>query len=100
MSEPTPVPPSFGAALAELEAILHRIEGEEVDLDQLAAELQRAAVLLEICRGKVRKAEVEVGEILARMQAGEGSDPAARRGGAGEAGGAQGTPPRDEGTET
>lgn len=88
MNEQSPTAPSFGSALAELEAILHRIEGEEVDLDQLAAELQRAAVLLEVCRGKVRKAEVEVGEILARMQSPEtagdrgpvGSERDARRG--------------------
>lgn len=60
---------SFSAALAELEAILRRIEAETVDLDELAGELARAAGLLEICRGKVRKAEVEVQEILTRFSA-------------------------------
>lgn len=64
-----PASPTFGAALAELEAILRRIEGDQVDIDLLAAELRRAAVLLELCRGKVRRAETEVNEILTRFGA-------------------------------
>lgn len=60
--------PSFGVALEELEGILRRIEGEETDIDHLAEELRRASVLLEICRGKVRRAEVEVTQIVQRME--------------------------------
>ena len=59
---------SFSASLRELEAILARIEGEEVDLDRLAAELERAAGLLEVCRGKIRKAELEVSQIVQRLE--------------------------------
>ncbi|HYX24845.1 MAG TPA: exodeoxyribonuclease VII small subunit, partial [Thermoanaerobaculia bacterium] len=51
-------PLSFREAMDELEGILERIEGEEIDIDQLAAELRRAAQLLDLCRGKIRKAEV------------------------------------------
>lgn len=54
----------FGQAMEELEEILRRIEGEEIDVDRLAEELRRAAVLLETCRGKLRKAEVEVTQIV------------------------------------
>ena len=54
----------FGEALDELEAILRRVEEEEIDIDSLAAELKRAAELLEVCRGKIRKAEVEVTQIV------------------------------------
>ena len=61
-------PLSFSDALDELEGILRRVESEEVDIDRLAAELQRAAVLLEICRGKIRKAEVEVTQIVQRLE--------------------------------
>lgn len=60
--------PSFTEAIRELEAILGRIEGEEVDVDALAAELARAAELLELCRGKIRKAEVEVTQIVQRLE--------------------------------
>ncbi len=55
---------SFGEALESLEEILRRIEGEEIDIDELAKELQRGAGLLELCRGKIRKAEVEVSQIV------------------------------------
>ena len=56
--------PRFGEAVTELEEILHRIESEEIDIDELAAELKKAAQLLELCRGKIRKAEVEVTQIV------------------------------------
>ena len=59
----------FGAAIRELEAILAGIEGEEVDLDRLAEELKRAAALLELCRAKIRKAEVEVTQIVQQIEA-------------------------------
>lgn len=56
--------PGFGEALEELEAILRRVEAEEIDIDSLAEELRRAAELLEVCRGKLKKAEVEVAQIV------------------------------------
>ena len=62
---------SFSDALDELEGILRRVESEEVDIDRLAAELQRASVLLEVCRGKIRKAEVEVTQIVQRLEEGD-----------------------------
>ncbi|MCZ7651797.1 MAG: exodeoxyribonuclease VII small subunit [Thermoanaerobaculia bacterium] len=63
-----PPEPAFAAALAELEQILLRIEREEVDVDRLAAELERAAVLVELCRGKLRRAELEVEQIVQRLE--------------------------------
>lgn len=54
----------FSEAVQELEKILRRIESEEIDLDRLAAELKRATALLEVCRGKVRRAEIEVRQIV------------------------------------
>jgi len=61
-------PLSFRAAMDELEGILERIEGEEIDIDRLAEELRRAAVLLDLCRGKIRKAEVEVTQIVQSLE--------------------------------
>ena len=61
-------PVSFREAMDELEGILERIEGEEIDIDQLATELRRAAQLLDICRGKIRKAEVEVTQIVQSLE--------------------------------
>ena len=74
--DPTPTPGeqppepalSFREAMEELEGILERIEGEEVDIDRLAEELRRAAQLLDLCRGKIRKAEVEVTQIVQSLE--------------------------------
>jgi exodeoxyribonuclease VII small subunit len=64
--------PSFSEAMAELEEILERIEGEEVDVDGLAAELRRAGELLELARDKIRRAEVEVTQIVQGIEASAG----------------------------
>jgi len=63
--------PGFAEAMAELEAILGRIETEETDIDALATELRRAAQLLELCRAKIRKAEVEVTQIVQQLADGD-----------------------------
>jgi exodeoxyribonuclease VII small subunit len=60
----------FRQAMEELEGILQRIEGEEIDIDQLAQELRRAAQLLDLCRGKIRRAEVEVTQIVQSLEEG------------------------------
>ncbi len=57
----------FAEAMSRLEAILRRIESEETDIDRLAEELKHAAVLLELCRTKIKRAEVEVTQILERL---------------------------------
>ncbi|MEE2777735.1 MAG: exodeoxyribonuclease VII small subunit [Acidobacteriota bacterium] len=62
---------SFSDALTELEAILRSIEGDDVDLDSLAQQLARAAELLEVCRAKIRKAEVEVEHIVSKLEEGD-----------------------------
>ena len=64
--------PGFTAAMGELEAILSRIEAEEIDVDALAAELRRAAELLEVCRAKIRRAEAEVTQIVQQLAEGGG----------------------------
>lgn len=66
--------PSFREAMDELEGILERIEGEEIDIDRLAEELRRAAQLLDLCRGKIRKAEVEVTQIVQSLEDNEGGE--------------------------
>lgn len=62
--------PGFTEAMRELEAILQRIEGDELDIDRLADELKHATVLLELCRGKIRRAELEVTEIVQKLEQG------------------------------
>jgi len=61
----------FGEAIEELESILRRVEAEEIDIDELADELKKATELLEICRSKIRKAEVEVTQIVQSIEDGD-----------------------------
>lgn len=56
---------SYGAALKELETILREIEDERVDLDELGARVERAAVLIRVCRDKIARTEAQVKRILA-----------------------------------
>lgn len=67
--------PRFGEALEQLEGILRRVEAEEIDIDELAEELGRAAELLELCRTKIRKAEVEVSQIVQALEADDAEGP-------------------------
>lgn len=75
LAQPGPEALTFRAAMDELEAILERIEGEEIDIDRLAEELRRAALLLETCRGKIRKAEVEVTQIVQTLEGTDAKEP-------------------------
>ena len=61
----------FGEAIEELEGILSQIEADEIDIDELADQLKVAAELLELCRGKIRRAEVEVTQIVQALEEAE-----------------------------
>jgi exodeoxyribonuclease VII small subunit len=54
--------------MEELEAILGRVESDEIDIDELAEELKQATKLLELCRQKIRKAELEVTQIVQSLE--------------------------------
>ena len=56
----------FNAALEELDQILERIDQGKTDLDDLPKELSRANALIELCREKIQKTEIEVKKVLAR----------------------------------
>ncbi len=59
---------SFGDAVTEVEEILARLEDDEVDIDQLSAEVARAVALLQVCREKLTKTEGEVRDLVAGLQ--------------------------------
>ena len=58
MSEPTP--PTFEAALAELESIVERMEGGELPLKESLAAYKRGAELLQFCQAALKDAQQEV----------------------------------------
>jgi exodeoxyribonuclease VII small subunit len=68
---------SFSASMEELTEIVRRIEDEQTDIDELASALARASELLERCRSKIRQVDLEVSQIVQRLDAspGEADDP-------------------------
>lgn len=59
----------YAEAVTELEAILTELEADDVDVDQLAEQVRRAADLIELCRGRLENAQVEVTRIVADLDA-------------------------------
>lgn len=55
---------SYGESVQELEAILSRLRGVDVDIDSLAVDVKRATELIAYCRQRLAGVEEEVGKIL------------------------------------
>lgn len=51
-------------AVAELKTILDRIEGDDVDIDELSTKVERAAELIRLCRGRIEQTEMKVRRVL------------------------------------
>lgn len=62
-----PEPEGYGDAVAELEQILREIEDTDVDVDVLAERVQRAAQLIEWCRGRILAARTAVEDATADL---------------------------------
>ena len=62
----------YADALSELQQILGELEAEDIDIDVLAAKVERAAELIRVCRGRINDAEVRVKEIVAGLDREEG----------------------------
>ena len=58
---------SYRKAIGEIEAILKKIESQELDVDDLGDKLKRVNELVKICKKKLHTAEKEVGKILEDM---------------------------------
>lgn len=53
-------PPSYEAALAELEQLVAKLEAGDLPLDQLLSQYQRGADLLKLCRDRLASVEEQV----------------------------------------
>ncbi|CAB4547354.1 MAG: exodeoxyribonuclease VII small subunit [Actinobacteria bacterium] len=62
-----PVAAGYAAALAELEEILVQLERTDVDVDVLAAQVQRAAELITFCRDRIGNARLQIEQVVARI---------------------------------
>ncbi|MCB0988886.1 MAG: exodeoxyribonuclease VII small subunit [Microthrixaceae bacterium] len=57
----------YAAALAELEAILDRLERDEPDVDRVAGDVARAAELVAHCRDRITAARTQVQDVVADL---------------------------------
>jgi len=58
---------AYADAVAELEEILAELDGDDVDVDQLASQVQRAAALITSCRRRLAAARLDVTRIVADL---------------------------------
>ena len=57
--------PKYEEALAQLESIVRKMEANEYDIDELAAQLKTAQQLIKFCKDKLTKTEEELQKIQA-----------------------------------
>jgi exodeoxyribonuclease VII small subunit len=55
----------YEAAFAEIQTIVHRMENDELDIDQMSEQLKRAQQLIKLCKDKLNKTDEEIKRILA-----------------------------------
>jgi exodeoxyribonuclease VII small subunit len=58
---------TFEAATQELDSILEKLDGDGMNIDSLAVDLQRASQLIEWCRARLETTRVEVERIVADL---------------------------------
>lgn len=55
---------TYSEAIAELESILERLKGQNIEIDKLAAEARRATEIIRECRARLTGVSKELDEIL------------------------------------
>ncbi len=60
----------YEEAMGQLEDIVRRMEGDELDIDSLAQELKRAQALVRLCKDKLTKTDEEIRKLLDGDEAG------------------------------
>lgn len=74
----TPADPAtigYTEALSELEEILDRLEGTDVDVDELGSSVKRAADLIQVCRHRLDAARLEVERVVAGLEDSDTDNP-------------------------
>lgn len=59
---------TYKEAMAQLEQIVHKIENEEPDVDELSAMVQKASELMQFCRKKLKSTEEEINQTLEKLK--------------------------------
>ena len=59
----------YGKSIKKLEEIIAKIEGEQIDVDELAASVKEADLLIKTCKEKIEQAELEVKKVVSGFDA-------------------------------
>ena len=54
----------YSKAMKRLEEIVERIESEQIDVDELSAEVKEAVALIKACKERIEKAEVDIKKVV------------------------------------
>lgn len=59
----------YAESMTEIESILASLQGDNVDIDTLAAKVTRASRLIEHCEGRLRATELSLQTVLTQRSA-------------------------------
>jgi exodeoxyribonuclease VII small subunit len=58
----------YADAMRELDDILEELEREDLDVDVLAVRVQRASELIQLCRGRIARAQADVDRVVTDLE--------------------------------
>lgn len=58
---------AYREAVKEIEQIIEKIEGEELDVDELASQVKRAGELLNLCKSRLKNTEEDLSRTLEEL---------------------------------
>ena len=58
----------YADAIAELGEILAELERDDLDVDVLATRVQRASELIQLCRGRIARAQADVDRVVTDLE--------------------------------
>jgi len=58
----------YADAMRELDDILEELERDDLDVDVLAAKVQRASELIQLCRGRISRAQADVDRVVTDLE--------------------------------
>ena len=65
----------YADAMRELGVILDELERDDLDVDLLAVRVQRASELIQLCRGRIARAQADVDRIVTDLESSGDSAP-------------------------
>ena len=58
----------YADAMRELDDILEELERDDLDVDVLAARVQRASELIQLCRTRIARAQADVDKVVTDLE--------------------------------